>query len=156
MSDRLTFDLFQPVPAWKQFQAAWQWAKPHLIEGRRLVLELRLDTRTSKQNRMMWSCLTDLSKQVKWFGKRMTPEGWKNFITGHLNGQELHPNMDGTGFISVTKGSSTSGMTIKEMIAVVDLCHAFGAHEGVVWSKTSLGRDAQHIDAETGEILEAA
>lgn len=156
MSDRLTFDLCQPVQAWKQFQAAWQWAKPYLIEGRRLVLELRMDTRTLKQNRLMWSCLTDLSKQVTWFGKRMTPEGWKNWITGHLNGQELHPNMDGTGFISVTRGTSTSGMTIKEMIAVVDLCHAFGAEKNVVWSKTSLGRGEYMVDADTGEILEAA
>ncbi|MTV47312.1 recombination protein NinB, partial [Streptococcus pneumoniae] len=77
------------------------------------------------------SCLTDLSKQVEWFGKRMTPDGWKNWITGHLNGQELHPNIDGTGFISVTRGASTSGMTIPEMIAVIDLCHAFGADKEV-------------------------
>lgn len=154
MSDRLVFELAEPLQGWKQFQLAWQWAKSYLIAGHRLFLELRMDTRTTKQNRLMWSCLTDISKQVTWFGKRMKPDGWKQFITGHLNGQELHPNMDGTGFISITKGTSTSGMTIKEMIAVIDLCHCFGAEKGVIWSKTSLGRD-EVVDAETGEILHA-
>jgi hypothetical protein len=43
-------------------------------------------------------------------------------------------------------------MTIKEMIAVIDLCHAFGSEKGVNWSPTSLGRDAVQIDPETGEI----
>lgn len=140
--------------AFSQFKSAWQWVKTNWREGHRMILELRMDTRTKAQNRIMWSCLTDLSKQVTWFGKRMTDEGWKNWITGHLNGQELHPNMDGTGFISVTKGTSTSGMTIKEMIAVIDLCHAFGSEQGVNWSKTSIGRNGQVVDLETGEILQ--
>lgn len=154
MTDRITIPLYEPVQAWSTLrEQVWPWVKSHLIAGHRLVLELRMDTRTKAQNRIMWSCLHDLSKQVTWFGKKMTDEGWKNWITGHLNGQELHPNMDGTGFISVTRGTSTSGMTKGEMTAVIDLCHAFGADQGVKWSKTSLGRV---VDPETGEILEAA
>ena len=90
-------------------------------------------------DKTIWSCLTDLSNQVKWFGKNLTPEGWKDFITGHLHGQELVPNMDGTGFISINRGRSTSEMTIPEMTAVIELCHAFGAEQGVKWSETSLG-----------------
>jgi hypothetical protein len=62
------------------------------------------------------------------------------FITGHLNGQELVPDMHGTGFISLEKGKSTSDMTIKEMTAVIELMHAFGADQGVKWSPTSQGR----------------
>ena len=156
MNERHVFELKTPMQGLAQCKAAWQWAKPYLIAGHRMFLELRMDTRTTKQNRVMWSCLTDLSKQVTWFGKRMTPDGWKNWITGHLNGQEMHPNMDGTGFISVTKGTGTSHMTIKEMVAVIDLCHAFGADKGVNWSRTSLGRDEYTVCPETGEILELA
>ena len=96
----------------------------------------------------MWSCLTDLSKQVKWFGKSLTKEGWKDFITGHLHGQELVPNMDGTGFISINRGRSTSDMTIAELAAVIELCHAFGAEQGVKWSETSLGMDFSTQGAE--------
>jgi hypothetical protein len=142
MSERLTIQLWEPVQAWKAIGEAWKWAKGMLLAGNRLVLTLRKETRSLKQNNLMWSCLGDLSKQVTWYGKKLTPEGWKDFITGHLNGQELMPNMDGTGFISINRGRSTSDMTIAEMTAVIDLCHAFGSQQGVNWSPTSLGEQA--------------
>lgn len=130
------------------------WIKAMLSAGHWMQVEARKQTRSLAQNRIMWSCLTDLSNQVTWFGKRLTKEGWKDWITGHLNGQELHPNMDGTGFISINRGSSTSDMTIAEMTAVIELCHAFGADKDVKWSKTSLGRN--EWITEDGEIMEAA
>ena len=139
MTDKVSILLKDEKQGHMALLSIWMLAKQALNDGRRMLLTLAPETRTQAQNRTMWSCLTDLSKQVEWFGKRMTPDGWKNWITGHLNGQELHPNMDGSGFISVTKGQSTSGMTIAEMIAVIDLSHAFGADKGVVWSPTSLG-----------------
>ena len=151
--DRITVSMSNAQQGYQELLRVWAWGKAMLLAGHRLTLILRKETRSAKQNSLMWSCLTDLSKQVKWFGKNLTPKGWKDFITGHLCGQELVPNMDGTGFISLTKGGSTSDMTIKEMIAVIDLCHAFGADQGVTWSKTSLGRD-EFVDPETGEILE--
>lgn len=126
--------------------------KALVFAGHRLIVEARPETRSLAQNSLMWSCLTDLSEQVKWFGKSLTPTGWKDFITGHLHGQELVPNMDGTGFISINRGRSTSDMTIAEMTAVIELCHAFGAEQGVRWSRTSLGR-GEIVDAETGEVL---
>lgn len=144
----------------RDIPAALDWFKTMLKDGNPMQAEFRKLTRSLAQNQIMWSCLADLSKQVKWFGKHLTKEGWKDYITGHLNGQELHPNMDGTGFISINRGSSTSDMTIAEMSAVIELSHAFGADQGVVWSKTSLGRHEQParqtetVDADTGEILE--
>lgn len=130
------------------------WAKSMLATGHALVVEVRKATRTLAQNALMWSCLNDLSRQVKWDGtRRLTPEGWKDYLTAHLSGQDLVPNMDGTGFIAIGKGKSTSDMTIAEMTAVIDLAHAFGAGRGVKWSRTSLGRD---VPDEVFEEAEAA
>jgi hypothetical protein len=137
---------FNPVQAYKAFTGAWPWLKSMLIAGHRINVIFKTETRSIAQNDLMWSCLTDLSKQVKWFGKYLTPEGWKDFITGHLEGQDLVPNMDGTGFISIGRGKSTSKMTIKEMTAVIELCHAFGAENNVNWSPTSLGRDVMDLE----------
>ena len=154
MADRVSLTLFSPTQAAAELPRVWAWIKAMTVAGHRLVLSIRTETRSTKQNAMMWSCLTDLSNQVTWFGKKLTKEGWKDFITGHLDGQDLVPNMDGTGFISIQRGRSTSTMTIREMVAVIDLCHAFGAEQGVKWSPTSLGRDAFAVDPETGEIVE--
>ena len=145
MTERISITLVTPLQAHQELVKAWQWAKGVIAAGHRIVLSMRKDTRSQAQNRMMWACLTDLSKQVIWFGKRLTPEGWKDWITGHLNGQELHPNMDGTGFISINRGSSTSDMTIAEMTAVIDLCHSFGTDKGVIWSPTSVAQNDERI-----------
>lgn len=122
--------------------ALWTQLKPLLMAGHRVHLVAKTESRSVAQNRLMWSCLNDLSAQVPWFGKRLKPEGWKDFVTAHLNGQELVPNMDGTGFVALGRGKSTSDMTIAEMTAVIDLCHAFGTDKGVQWSPTSLGTEA--------------
>lgn len=144
MSDKLTLNCWEPVQAHKAMNGTlWPTLKAHLTAGRRMVLELRPEKRSDPQNALMWSCLTDLSNQVTWFGKKLTKEGWKDFITGHLDGQDLIPNMDGTGFISIQRGRSTSQMSKAEMTAVIDLAHAFGDERGVIWSKTSLGRFSQ-------------
>lgn len=154
MADRVQITLYSPTQAAANMPRVLDWIKAMTLAGHRLVLSIRTETRSTKQNAMMWSCLTDLSNQVTWFGKKLTKEGWKDFITGHLDGQDLVPNMDGTGFISIQRGRSTSAMTIREMVAVIDLCHAFGADQGVKWSPTSLGREAFAVDPETGEIVE--
>jgi hypothetical protein len=152
-TERISLQFWNPQQAHAVIGSQlWPWLKANLQAGNRMVLLAHKEKRSDAQNRMMWACLTDISEQVEWFGKRMEPESWKEFITGHLNGQELVPNMDGTGFISIGKGRSTSQMTRKEVGAVIDLCHAFGADKGVQWSPTSLGRDAESVDPDTGEI----
>ena len=139
MSERLSLRWYNAQQAHQSMLGLWAWAKPLLMAGHRLVISARGETRSLAQNNLMWSCLTDLSEQVEWCGKRLTKEGWKDFITAHLNGQELIPNMHGTGFVSINMGKSTSAMTKGEMSAVIDLAHAFGSERGVNWSETSIG-----------------
>jgi hypothetical protein len=140
--DRRTLTLHNAAFGHTQWVEAWRWTKAMLIAGHRMVVTIRKETRSLAQNSLMWSCLTDLSEQIKWDGtRRLTPEGWKDYLTAHLNGQDLVPNMDGTGFIAIGRGKSTSEMTKAEMTAVIDLAHAFGDGRGVRWSRTSLGRD---------------
>lgn len=136
-----TLELRNPQAGHSALLDLWAQIKPLLVAGKHLILTVKTDSRTLAQNRIMWSVLEDLSRQVKWFGKHLTAEGWKDFITAHLLGQELVPNMDGTGFVALGKGRSTSDMTIAEMTAVIDLGHAFGDEQGVQWRPTSLGRD---------------
>jgi len=139
---KLNFELRGAHAGYQAILAAWQQIKPLLLDGRRLLLTIQSDTRSLAQNSLMWSCLTDLSEQVKWDGtRRLTPEGWKDYLTAHLNGQDLVPNMDGTGFVAIGRGKSTSNMTIAEMTAVIDLGHAFGDGRAVRWRQTSLGRE---------------
>jgi hypothetical protein len=146
---RVTLTLHNPQQAKPLLGDMWSWIKAQTMAGNKVQLEAKTETRTIKQNSMMWSCLTDLSKQIDWYGQKLSPDDWKHVLTASLRKQRAVPGIDG-GFVVI--GLSTSKMTIPEMIEMVDLCHAFGADKGVIWSKTSLGRDA--IDPETGEILQ--
>ena len=107
-------------------------------------VELRERTRTLDQNAVMWSCLTDLSKQVQWPVngqlERMTPDEWKDVITASLHQENKIAQGIRGGFVML--GRATSGMSVKSMIDVIEFCHAFGAEKGVKWSPTSLGRQS--------------
>lgn len=70
---KLSIPLREPVQAWASIRDAWQWAKPMLIAGHRLVLLIRLETRSDAQNRLLHSRLNDVTKHCTWQGVHM---GW--------------------------------------------------------------------------------
>lgn len=119
------------------------WAKPWLVAGHKLHLEVRKETRSTASNRIMWSILTDIAAQVEWFvdGKtsKLKPEDWKHILSAGLKKhQRIAAGIDG-GFVIL--GQRTSEMTQAEMSDLIELAYAFGADKGVQWSRTSLGRD---------------
>lgn len=86
-------------------------------------------TRTLEQNALLWPLLTELSRQVDWYGRRLTPNQWKSFFTASLLGIDCVPNLEGTGFIAL--GESTSTMGKKKFSDLLELILAFGADKGV-------------------------
>lgn len=141
---RITLDLYNPQQARPLLTEAWEWIKAQTMAGNRVQLKAQTETRTIKQNKMMWSCLTDLSKQVDWYGQKLSPDDWKHVLTASLRKQRAVPGIDG-GFVVI--GLSTSKMTVAEMTELIELSHAFGADKDVKWSQTSIGAD-QFIDME--------
>lgn len=89
-------------------------------------------TRNLDQNARMWAQLHDISEQVDWYGKKLTPEDWKHVFSASLRKLEVVPNLDGSGFVAL--GISTSRMSVREMRDLIELMLAFGAERGVEWS----------------------
>lgn len=79
--------------------------------------------RSLEQNAKMWAMLTDLSKQVIWYGMKLSPEDWKHMITAALKKYKVVPGIEG-GFVVI--GASTSKMSIREMIDVINYAYSFG------------------------------
>lgn len=139
--DRVKVELLNPQQAHSMLsQTVWPSIKAHLMAGTQVVLEIRGKKRSDDQNAMLHSILKDLSDQVEWFDRHLSPDGWKHLLTGHLAGVDLVPSIDQTGFVSLTKGKSTSAMTKREMSDLFELAWSFGADKGVKWSPTSQGR----------------
>lgn len=96
--------------------------------SRRWVLSIKPETRSLQQNARLWAMLTDISQQVDWYGRKLTPENWKHIFSAALKKQDVVPGLDG-GFVVL--GLSTSKMTVGEMADLQTLMEAFGAERGV-------------------------
>jgi hypothetical protein len=95
------------------------------------VVEIKPRTRSLDQNAKMWAMLTDLSRQIEWYGQRLTSDEWKDVLTAALKKQKAVPGIDG-GFVVI--GARTRNMTIREMSDLVELMYAFGAERDVLWT----------------------
>jgi hypothetical protein len=91
-------------------------------------------SRSLEQNARLWAMLGDVSRQVEWYGKRLTPEDWKHVFSSSLRRLDVVPNLDGTGFVAL--GMSTSRMTRRELSDLMELIAAFGAERDVEWSES--------------------
>lgn len=111
----------------------WSEVKPYLLAGHKLEVRVKPEARSSLQNDRMWAMLTDVSKQVEWHGKKLTPTDWKFVFSAAITKQSVVPNLDGTGFVVL--GQSTSDMTKAEMSELMLLIEAFGVNQGVTFSE---------------------
>ena len=94
---------------------------------------LQEPTRTLDQNALLWALLTDVSRQVEWYGRQLGPEDWKHVFTASLRRLDVVPNLEGTGFVAL--GLSTSRMSKRELSDLCELILAFGAERGVRWTE---------------------
>lgn len=118
------------------FKDVWQKAKPYLLAGNKLVITIEEQKRSNEQNALLWSVLSDLSKQVQWHGEKLTKDEYKDLLTAGLKKQRAIPGIDG-GFVVL--GTSTSKMNKADMSDLITMAHAFGDDRGVKWSPTSIG-----------------
>lgn len=135
---RHSVTLYNAQQGHTELRSVWEVVKPWLIGGHRLTVSIKTETRSTAQNSILWSILSDVSKQVEWHGQKLDDEAWKDMATAALKRQRVVPGIDG-GFVVL--GTRTSKMTVAEMSELIEFLHAFGDERGVKWSRTSLGRD---------------
>ena len=92
------------------------------------IVRISEPTRTLESNALLWVLLGEVSKQVEWYGSKLTAEEWKDVFSASLKKQKVVPALDG-GF--VVCGQRTSKMTKSEFSDLIELIQAFGAERGV-------------------------
>lgn len=96
--------------------------------GDEYVVTVSEPKRSLVQNALMWVLLQELSSQIEWHGRHLTPENWKDMCTAALKQQEVVPGIE-KGFVVL--GTSTRKMTKHEMNELIEFIYAFGAQHGV-------------------------
>ena len=126
---RAIYRCYEPAQAHKVLtMTVWPLVKSHTLAGRRMVVEVREETRSVAQNARLWAMLEDIARQVDWYGQKLTKDEWKDVFSAAMKRTKVVPGLDG-GF--VVCGQSTSKMTIAEMCEMQELMEAFGAQRGV-------------------------
>jgi hypothetical protein len=129
---KLSIECHEPVQAHLAMsKTIWPQLKNALMAGHKMVLEIKPSTRSLEQNSRLWAMLTEISRQVDWYGRKLTPDEWKHVFTASLKKQDVVPGLDG-GFVVL--GMSTSKMTRAEMCDLQTLMEAFGAERNVRFS----------------------
>ncbi len=153
MSERLALRLHNAQQAHGAIQQAWAHVKGWLgAGGGRLVLEVKPETRSDRQNRFLHAMLGDIAAQVEWAGKKRDAETWKRLLVAawcraRREPVELLPALDGVGVDIVFR--RTSQLTRAECVELCDFIQAWAVEHDVVL------RDAvPWIDQDTGEIAQ--
>ena len=122
-----------------EMPSAISWVLENATKGLQagaVVITLGRETRSTDQNSKLWPMLTDISKQVEWYGMKHSPEVWKDLITGTFRKCLILPNLDGTGFVMC--GLSTRKMAKADFCDMIEYIYFFGAEKNVKWSEKSL------------------
>ena len=149
MSERLTLRLYEPVQAHGAMRQAWdQHIKPLVCAGHRLVLEVRPQTRSDAQNKLLHAMLGDIARQVYWAGKKRDTDTWKRLLTAawlRARGEsvELLPALNGHGVDVVFR--HTSKLTRAECSELCEFVMAWCAEHDVTL------RDAQQWSVDLEE-----
>ena len=83
--NRLVLRLYNAQQGHQAIGQAWAHAKGYLMaSGAPMVLEVRPETRSDRQNRLLHALFGDVARQAEWMGKKRTPAEWKLlFVSGH-------------------------------------------------------------------------
>lgn len=123
------------INAEAEFKKCGEWLRGKFAEYPYLIIGVKVGKdRTLEQNNLLWPLLTDISKQVVWFGENHEPGTWKDIVTGSFMKGRYIPGIEG-GF--VVTGLSTSKMPRKVFAELITYIYAFGIDKGVVWSEKS-------------------
>ena len=106
-----------------------------VIQGGAIEIIVRRPTRTLAQNRKLWPMLSEISKQVNWYGYTLKNSEWKIVLTASLKRQKIVPAIDG-GFVSL--GTSTRALSKQDFSDLIELTYAFGAEQNVQWGGKAL------------------
>ena len=149
MAERLVLRLHNAQQGHGAIQQAWAHAKGYLMaSGAPMVLEVRPETRSDRQNKLLHALFGDVARQAEWMGKKRSPEEWKLlFVSGHSvatkQGADLVPGLEGE-FLNLRE--STARMSKARMASLLEYVMAWAVEHGVEL------QDAQQWQA-TGEII---
>jgi len=97
------------------------------------IVEVKPNTRSGEQNRLLWALLTLAANNVPWVvnGKQvmLSADDWKDIFTASLHQENRIAKGINGGFVML--GRSTSQMTVTQMTELIEFVMAFLTERGI-------------------------
>ena len=132
---RAIYRCYEPAQAHKVLTSVvWPEVKAQTMAGRRMVVEVRPETRSLEQNRLMWPLLTAFSEQLEWpvngCMTKLTPDEFKDVLSAGFHGEAVRLAMGLNGGV-VMLGQHTSKFTKPQFTEWIEFLYATAADRGV-------------------------
>lgn len=123
---------------------AYEWFKHWIVkgleQGRPVLIELKHESRTAAQNRLLWAILNDFVAQLDFprgTNEKRSKEQWKTiFMSAYVN--DTSQNVIGISGELVNLSLRTSQLNKTQFSELVEFIWAQGAEWGVKWSDPAL------------------
>lgn len=130
MAETLRATMLNPVQGHQVITNAWMLAKSLLMAGHRCTLEVKPETRSDSQNKLLHALIGEIAAEHQWCGKKHDTETWKRLLVAawtRARGEsvELLPALDGHGVDIVFR--RTSKMTKGEVNELIEFIEAWRA-----------------------------
>ena len=131
----MQFTMQDPTTGIQQIRGMWEKAKPALESGIALVVEIKRESKTRRQEKLYHTYIGKVAKQARHLNCTYNEEDWKRILvdaylreTKQSTGQVI-PNLDGTGVIQL--GLQTRKFTKEQASEFVTWLEAWCAENGV-------------------------
>jgi hypothetical protein len=104
-------------------------AEACMTEPEGSIVKISGQTRNLEQNALLWPLLQEVSRQVIWYGQKLSDEDWKDIFSASLKRSKVVPGLEAGSF--VVCGQSTSNMSKRDFSELLELIFAFGAEHNV-------------------------
>lgn len=124
----------QTRPMFELTGALWMYVKVLLLTGKKVVIEVKLDTRNTQQNALLHAILNQIAKTKEWAGAKRNVDDWKRltmaaWLRARGENVEMLPAIDGQGIDVVW--SKTSNLSKADFAEYVDWIYAWCAMNDV-------------------------
>lgn len=132
--DRISYRLTDPQRANQVLRDVWSIIKPVLMAGHALALEIKPETRSGAENRLLHAMISHIAKKQTWAGSKHDTEVWKRLLIAawcraHGEQVKILPALDGCGVDIVFRRSSQ--LTRAECADLIEFVFAWGADNDV-------------------------
>lgn len=115
----------------KQRQMAHRWIDQAADDTR---IEFKGKQRSKDQNALFWVWLTDIARQYRHHGQKLTPDDYRLIFLDALKREVRRvPALDGRGWVDLSK--SSSDLSVEEFADLLTLIEAWAAQNSIALSR---------------------